>query len=385
MNIFEKRLLSAVENGNLNALFKGMLEEGLNNLLKAELTAFLGYEAYGRSATPNYRNGFYKRKFLSEYGELELLIPRDRLGKFHSHLLPAYSRRTKKIDKTVLDLYAHGVTTTEITQVVEKLYGKHYSAMTVSNISKQMANVIFSYHQRQLHRRFFCIFLDATYINTRLDGKVVQAAVHVALGITDDGHKTIIDYAISPTESASQWKKMLTDFKKRGLDKVDLFVSDGVVGIRPIIDKLYPNADLQRCFIHVIRQVSRQVAYQDRKAISQHLSSVAKASDREQAEKILEDFYHLWKGYTEVVKGIKEIKDEILTFLKYPKKLHKSIYTTNLLESFNKVLKRKTKAKEQFPTKASLDNFVGTIILNYNKRYQGLIYNNFAESLLPLL
>lgn len=168
---------------------------GLDQLLESELTAFLGYDPYAREDwnSGNSRNGSYFRQVKTQFGPIKVQVPRDRKGEFHQHTLPAYGQRTDTLESTVIQLYSHGVTTREINDLIEKMQGSYYSAGTVANISKQVASKVENYHQRQLSDKFFCVYLDATYIPLRRD-TYQREAVYVAVGIKPNGHKQIIDY-----------------------------------------------------------------------------------------------------------------------------------------------------------------------------------------------
>lgn len=167
---------------------------GLDQLLESELTAFLGYDPYAREDWNygNSRNGSYFRQVKTQFGPIKVQVPRDRKGEFHQDTLPAYGQRTDTLESTVIQLYSHGVTTREITDLIEKMQGSYYSAGTVANISKQVASKVENYHQRQLSDKFFCVYLDATYIPLRRD-TYQREAVYVAVGIKHNGHKEIID------------------------------------------------------------------------------------------------------------------------------------------------------------------------------------------------
>lgn len=163
--------------------------------MQAELTALLGYDPYDRGGfnTGNSRNGQYYRLIDSEYGKLKIAVPRDRKGHFHNHLLPAYSRRQDALATTIIQLYSKGVTTREITDLIEKMYGSYYSPTTVSNITAQVTKQIEAFHQRTIKANYVCLFLDATYLPLRRDS-VQREAVYIALGITSVGIKEVLDY-----------------------------------------------------------------------------------------------------------------------------------------------------------------------------------------------
>ena len=222
MNDFTKNMAQALFNQDkINDLLRKELQQAVNDLLEAELTAFLGYDPYARAGwnTGNSRNGAYFRKVDTQFGEIEIQVPRDRNGMFHQHTLPDYKQHSDVLESMIIKLYSKGVTTREIADLIEKMYGSHYSPAQVSNISKQMIPKVEAYHQRKLSDKFFCVYLDATYIPLR---RITfdREAVYIAIGIKPNGHKEVIDYRIAPSENIENWTEMLQDMKSRGLEQV---------------------------------------------------------------------------------------------------------------------------------------------------------------------
>ena len=294
MNDFTKDFAQALFNPDkINDLLRKELQQAVNNLLEAELTAFLGYDPYARNGwnTGNSRNGAYFRKVDTQFGPIEVQVPRDRNGQFHQHTLPDYKQHSDILESMIIKLYSKGVTTREIADLIEKMYGSHYSPAQVSNISKQMIPKVEAYHQRKLSDKFFCVYLDATYIPLRRE-TFEREAVYIAIGIKPNGHKEVIDYCIAPSENIGVWIEMLQNMKSRGL---------------------------------------------------------------------------------------KEIEPDLLVFYNYPKQIRASIYSTNMIESFNNVIKRKTKPKAEFPTEQSLDAFIGIQAMSYNERYFNRIHKGFGQ------
>ncbi|MCZ3603539.1 IS256 family transposase [Lactobacillus crispatus] len=294
MNDFTKDFAQALFNPDkINDLLRKELQQAVNNLLEAELTAFLGYDPYARNGwnTGNSRNGAYFRKVDTQFGPIEVQVPRDRNGQFHQHTLPDYKQHSDVLESTIIKLYSKGVTTREIADLIEKMYGSHYSPAQVSNISKQMLPKVEAYHKRKLSDKFFCVYLDATYLPLRRE-TFEREAVYIAIGIKPNGHKEVIDYCIAPSENIEVWTEMLQNMKSRGL---------------------------------------------------------------------------------------KEIESDLLVFYNYPKQIRASIYSTNMIESFNNVIKRKAKPKAEFPTEQSLDAFIGIQAMSYNDRYFNRIHKGFGQ------
>lgn len=382
MNDFIKDMTNALFNQDkINDLFRQKLQQAVNDLLESELTAFLGYNPYERDGwnTGNSRNGAYYRKVDTQFGQIEIKVPRDRNGEFHQHTMPDYKRHTDVLEQTVIKLYSKGVTTREIADLIEKMYGGYYSPAMVSNISKEMIPKVEAYHQRHLSDKFFCVYLDATYIPLK---RVTyeREAVYIAIGIKPNGHKEVIDYCIAPTENIEIWSEMLKGFKSRGLEQVELFLSDGVVGMKEAICQSYPKAHFQRCLVHVMRNISAKMRVDDRQKALDEFKQIHTQSNKEMAVQVLHEFYQNWeKAYKNVVRDLRQVEPDLLTFYNYPPAIRASIYSTNMIESFNNRLKRKTKPKTEFPTEQSLDTFIGVQAMDYNDRYFNRIHKGFGQ------
>ena len=382
MNDFTKDMANALFNQDkINDLFRQKLQQAVNDLLESELTAFLGYNPYERDGwnTGNSRNGAYYRKVDTQFGQIEIKVPRDRNGEFHQHTMPDYKRHTDVLEQTVIKLYSKGVTTREIADLIEKMYGGYYSPAMVSNISKEMIPKVEAYHQRHLSDKFFCVYLDATYIPLK---RVTyeREAVYIAIGIKPNGHKEVIDYCIAPTENIEIWSEMLKGFKSRGLKQVELFLSDGVVGMKEAICQSYPKAHFQRCLVHVMRNISAKTWVDDRQKALDEFKQIHTQSNKEMAVQVLHGFYQNWeKAYKNVVRDLRQVEPDLLTFYNYPPAIRASIYSTNMIESFNNRLKRKTKPKTEFPTEQSLDTFIGVQAMDYNDRYFNRIHKGFGQ------
>lgn len=372
-------------NESLDEFFRQHLEIAINDLLQAELSAFLGYEKYSIDGwgSGNSRNGSYERTFETKYGKLNLRIPRDRNGEFQQQTLPEYKRRTDDLETTVIQLYSKGITTREISDIIEKMYGYHYTPTTVSNITKVVEEQAVQFHNRQISSQYAVVYLDATYLNLRRDS-VSKEALHVIMGITPDGYKEILDYAIYPTEAAANYEEMIVSLKNRGLEQVLLFVSDGLQGMRDAVLRQFPSAEHQQCWVHVSRSVSRHIRNKDRAEILDELKAVYRATSKDDAQKELQRFLDKHAVKYPRIRTIFE-SDSLFSFFLLPAEIRSSIYTSNLIENNNKGLKHKSKVKEQFPNEDSLDRFVCSYYSEYNRKQSGRIHKGFKKAMPELL
>lgn len=375
------KLMAALLGGrSVDEVFREEIETAVNSILEIELTAFLGYEknAVDGYNTGNSRNGGYTRRVQTRFGEINVRIPRDRNGEFEQKLLPSYKRYSDSLETTVIHLYEKGITTAEIASLIEKMYGSHYTKGQVSHIAESLQSKVREFHSRKLDKRYAVIYADATFLNVRRDC-VDKEALHVLVGITPDGRKEVLSYALYPTESAENYSEMLADIKARGVEQVLLFVSDGVIGFREVCKEIYPEADHQSCWVHICRAIMRNIRPRDRKTVLGDLKAVYTADTKEEAECKLEIFRSKYaKLYPKVVEKMSDTRS-LFSFYAYPQEIRSSIYTTNPIENMNKQLKRITKRKEQFPNEASLDRCAFCYYSDVNGRLAHRTHRGFDQ------
>ncbi|MCJ0567446.1 IS256 family transposase [Enterococcus cecorum] len=320
MNQFNKEIAQALlENTNLTEVFRNQLESTMNSLLESELTAILGYDPYVRFNNGNYHNGDYTRRLDTQFGQINVRVPRDRKGEFHQSLIPPYTHRIDSLETTIIQLYEKGITTREIADLIEKMYGSHYSPTTISNITKMVDEQVTAFHSRPIfHSQYVCLFLDATYIPLRRDA-VQKEAVHIALGITSSGEKEILDYLIAPQESDIAWSELLGSLVSRGLTDVQLIVADGMTAIQNTCERNYPQAKFQRCLVHINRNIMGKVRISDRQEVASDFKKIHHASTTQEGKEMIQTFIDKWqKRYPRMTHSLQETEN-LLTFTQFPK------------------------------------------------------------------
>lgn len=386
MSNFNTDIIKSLSQGiSIEEIIRLELEEVINQLLLNELTVFLDYEKYDVIGynSGNSRNGYYSRSLQTKYGEININVPRDRNGEFKQQTVPTYDRRTDSLETTILQLYSRGVTTSEIADLIEKMYGHAYSKQTISNITKAVKVNVEAFHNRTFDKRYAALYCDATMLNVRRDS-VAKEALHIIIGITEDGHKDILDYRLYPNEAASNYTDMLQDLSERGLEEVLIIISDGLTGIRDACLNVYPKADHQTCWVHIQRNIAKLVRATDRKEIMNAVKPLYQSSKLEEALQEYDNLKETYgKKYPKIFKLL-ESNESLYSFYKYPIQIRRSIYTTNLVEGLNKQLKRQTKKKEQFPNEDSLERFVCNYFLDYNARLGSRIHKGFGEVTMEL-
>jgi putative transposase len=390
MNDFTTKIVACLAKGEkiddtIQELFRKELEKAVNELLQVELKELLRYSKYERSglSNDNSRNGSYERAFNTSYGILNLTIPRDRNSEFNSPVVPKYERKDTRTEELIVKLFQTGLTMEEISTIVESLYDKKYSKTTISNITDQVMANVDAFKQKPLESEYAVIYLDATYIPLRRN-TVSKEALHIALGIKLDGTKEILGYAIYPNEAISAWESLLSNLQERGLQRPLLFVTDGIKGIEDTIRSVYPKADIQRCLIHVMRNIAWKVRVSDRVLILSEFKAIRFYENKEQASLALLEFISRWdKTYPKVTESLKG-NHYLFTFLDYPKSIQGSLYSTNIIEGLNKDLKRKVKAKVQFPSEESMEKYIVSRLEEYNYRHSMKIHKGFGQAMLDL-
>lgn len=379
---FNTKLVYALVSGQpIQEIFKEALENALNLLLEQERTIFLNYDKWSVEGynTGNSRNGYYDRTLKTEYGELNLKIPRDRLGLLETKTVKAFQESHSNLENRIILLYKKGITTREISEIIERMYGHHYSAATISNLSGALEAEIRSFHQRDISPEYVALFCDATFIPVRRD-TVSKEAVHIITGIKPDGTKEIIDFQIFPTEAAIHYREMLQNLKTRGLKTVLLFVSDALTGLADALTNEFPMAMHQTCWTHLLRNTSSKIRVSDKKEVMEELKVIPKSPSIHSATQQIEAFINKWeKKYPKMVEQFKS-NINLFSFMHFPKETWMALYTNNLSESINKQIKKKTKVKEQFSTELALEKTVYSYVTHYNMNVGTRVANGFGKT-----
>lgn len=357
---------SSLENA-LQEVVRSNIETAINELLESELTAVLDYEKYARSSSDNARNGYYERDFNTSYGILNISIPRDRKNKFKSKIIPKYERHDDTTEESIMRLFRSGLSNYEISNVVEQLYDKKYSKGTISNITNHFMKKVEAFKNKPINKHYAVIYTDATYVCLRR-GNVTKEAVYIALGITPKGNKEVLGFRIAPTENCEIWRELFIDLKNRGLEKANLFCTDGLAGFSNVIEELFDSPKIQRCLVHVTRNLCAKVKAKERKEICKDFKNVYQQENRINAEKELALFINKWKRYPSIKKTL-DNNPYLFTFFEFPKAIQKSIYNTNMIESFNRMFKRVTSHKLQFPSEEALEKVLVSVFEEYNAKF----------------
>ena len=367
--------------GALKDMFKGALQEMMN----AEFDASMGYTKYDKtSEKTNYRNGTTKKKLKSEFGEFDFETPRDRNGEFEPKIVPKNTRDVSGIEDKIISLYGRGLTTREINEQIQDLYGIEVSATMVSNITDQIIPEIKEWQERPLDSVYPFVFIDAVHFSVREDNHVVKKAAYIVLGINSEGFKEILGIWIGENESAKYWLGVLNELKQRGVKDILILCSDNLTGIKDAINTAYPNTVQQRCIVHMIRNSVKYVNYKDLKEFTKDLKQIYTSSNEKKGYDKLQEIKNKWKDkYLISFKTWEENWDAICPFFQFSEHIRKIMYTTNTIESLNRQFRKYTKTKSVFPTDMSLLKCLYLSTKNISKKWDQA-YRNWGTILSEL-
>jgi transposase-like protein len=340
------------QDGVFSRLFARTLEE----MLEGELSEQLGYEKYevkGRNSG-NSRNGHRPKRVQSSTGEQTLQVPRDRNGEFESKLLD--EKRTNELERKVIKLYAKGTSTRDIEEMLHEIYGVELTAATISAITDKVWPLVEEWQTRPLQSLYSVLYLDAIYVKLRCNGKIENVAVYIALAVDVDGHKDVLGIWVGDGgEGANFWLSVLTEIEQRGVEDILIVCVDGLSGFSEAISAIFPQALVQRCVIHQIRHSLRYVSWSDQKEFMRDLKSVYQAATRDEGETNLLKLADKWgESYPAAIRSWENNWTELSTFYDYPAEIRRLIYTTNMIEGYNRQLRKVSKNKSLFPTDKSI-------------------------------
>lgn len=324
----------------------------LTNLMDKELTDHVGRERYERKeGNPDYRNGSYTRTFcIKGIGDVEVRVPRDRDGDFQTQVLPRNKQYDERITEDIAAMYLTGVSTRTLSLLSRRLIGRSLSPTEVSNASTELKHAVEAWRSRDLSREIIkYLFLDGVNFRMRITDGIKLVPVLVAIGVREDGTKLVLSLQGGDKESATTWREFFKDLKKRGLDgsKVRLGIMDGLTGLEKVFREEFPHARIQRCQVHVARNVIAKAPRDLKQEVADDLRSIFYASSRKKADEFAAAFQEKWgKDLPSAVKSLSNSLDACLTFFSFPEEEWISLRTANTIERLNKEFKRRTKPME---------------------------------------
>lgn len=350
-----------------------LFKRGVEALLKAEMTVHLGHAPYEKTEEKkvNTRNGHSLKTLKTQGGEVLIQSPRDRAGTFDPVTVQKHKKMSEEIEQSILLLYAKGMSTTDISDFIDRTYGVSYSKSAISLITDSLLTDIQEWQNRPLEDVYPIIWIDAIHYKIRQDARVRSKACLIILGINKEGEQDILGIKIYEVESASVWMEMFEDLRKRGVKDILYLCSDNLKGLDKAVDAIFPQSIRQICIVHQIRNSLKCVSYKHQRAIMKDIKLIYKADNEDAAKKAFNDFKENWGDkYQIIIKSWEENWANLTPFLSAPSEIRRLIYTTNIIESFNAGLRKYTKNKKVFPTDEAAVKSIYLAAIQIRKKWQ---------------
>ncbi|MBK9582887.1 MAG: IS256 family transposase [Saprospiraceae bacterium] len=333
-------------------VMNGLYKEGIQELLKAELSHHLGYSKHASEGinSGNSRNGSYKKRIRTTQGSLELDIPRDRNGEFEPIIVPKGQSTTEKVESVITSLYSRGMSTDDITAQIQEIYGLDVSKTFISDITNKMIPAIQEWQSRPLDNTYYIVWMDCICFKIRQDNKIINKSIYIVIGLKTNGIKEVLGIWMSTTESAAFWLSVLNEIKDRGVKKILIACTDNLTGFTQAIQTAFPNTISQLCIVHQIRNSMKFVPWKDRKAFLADLKAVYAALNLDAALIAFESFKEKWETkYAYAIKSWEANWSNLSPMFQFSTNIRKIMYTTNTIEGLNRAIRKFTKTKTLFP------------------------------------
>jgi len=366
----------AVASGDIakaESILKRLMAPTIEALLEAEMTNHLGYTKHSSQGnnTGNSRNGNYSRKIKSSSGNLDIKIPRDRGGEFESQLLRKYASSSNGIEDKVVAMYARGMSTRDIADALEDIYGINVSSTLISQMTESVMPLVQEWQNRPLDRVYPVVWIDCIHIKVRKDKQVRNIAVYIIIALDSEGRKDVLGHWVGTGgESAKYWLSVFTEIKNRGVEDMLICSSDNLKGLSQALESIYPQTIIQKCVVHQIRNSLKYIPSKHTKEFLKDLQTVYKAQTKDEAEQNLLELSHKWSDkYPMAIKTWEDNWEEVSTYFEYPDEIRRIIYTTNTVEGYNRQIRKVIKTKGQFPTQESVEKLLYLIYDNISSKW----------------
>lgn len=349
-----------------DGIFTDLLQAMVNAALEGEMDETLKSKDSGGD---NRRNGHTTKNVRSKVGPITVHTPRDRKGDHEPKLIKKWERELGTgVDEIILSLYARGQSIEDVRHQLKQLYGLEVSAGVISSVTERVWTEILEWQQRSLYACYPIIYLDAIHYKVRDNGHVSPKAVYTCYGIDSEGRRDVLGMYLDESEGSRHWGLILEDLKRRGVEDVFFFCIDGLKGFKEAIEYVYPQAIVQRCIVHMVRNSTRFVNHQHIKKVCSDLRKIYTSANKEQAEIALESFGAKWdKQYPEIKKKWVKNWDDLMPFMEYQENIRRMIYTTNPVEALHRVMRKVTKSKGAWTTEKGLIKQL-YLALMYNRK-----------------
>ena len=334
---------------------KDLLGGTIQEMLESEMDEHLGYQEYERSDNPDSRNGKKTKKICGNFGETEIEVPQDRDSSFEPKVVKKRQKDISGIEQKIISLYAKGMTTRQISETIEDIYGFEVSDGMVSDITDRLLPQIEDWQKRPLDEVYPIVFIDAVHFSVRDNGQIRKLAAYVILAVSMTGHKEVLSIHIGENESAKYWLGVLNELKNRGVKDVLVICADGLTGMKEAVSAAFPQTELQRCIVHQVRNTLKYVGEKNKKEFANDLKTIYHAPSEDAALEALDRVTEKWEDdYPNAMKSWYKNWDVISPIFKFSSDVRKVIYTTNAIESLNSGYRRLNKQRSVFPSDTAL-------------------------------
>lgn len=334
---------------------KDLLGGTIQSMLEAEMDQHLGYEPYERTDNENSRNGTKPKKIRSTYGETQIDVPQDRESSFEPQIVKKRQKDISSIEQKIIAMYARGMSTRQISDQIDDIYGFEVSEGMVSDITNKLLPEIEEWQHRPLSSIYPIVFIDAVHFSVRENNVIKKLAAYIILGINEDGQKDVLSINIGQNESSKYWLSVLNELKNRGVKDILVLCADGLSGIKESISVAFPDTEYQRCIVHQVRNTLKYVADKDKKEFATDLKTIYHAPTEESGHERMERITEKWhERYPNAMKSWSTNWDVISPIFKFSADVRKVIYTTNSIESLNSTYRRLNRQRSVFPNDTAL-------------------------------
>ncbi|HIF9325768.1 TPA: IS256 family transposase [Photobacterium damselae] len=361
---------------DLDGFRKMLIKVTVETALNAELDEHLGYQKYQSRTSSNSRNGYSGKSIISDDGEVDIEIPRDREASFEPQLIRKHQTRFQSMDDKILSLYAKGMTTREIVATFKEMYDADVSPTLISKVTDSVLEQVIEWQSRPLDEVYPIVYLDCIVIKVRQDKQVINKAVYLALGVNMEGQKELLGMWLSETEGAKFWLNVLTELQNRGVKDILIACVDGLKGFPDAINTVFPETQIQLCIVHMVRNSVKYVPCKDYRAVTADLKKIYQSTTEDEALLALEQFSARWDSkYPQISRSWTTHWNNLNTLFNYPEDIRRAIYTTNAIESLNSVIRKAIKKRKLFPTDESARKVIYLAIRDASKKWTMPIRN----------
>ena len=370
---------------DIQEALKDLLGGTIQSMMEAELTEQLGHDKYERNSSENARNGSKPKTLRSQYGEIPISVPQDRNSEFEPKVVPKRKKDISGIEQKIISMYAKGLSTRQISDQIEEIYGFEVSEGMVSDITNKLLPEIETWQNRPLSRVYPIVFIDAIHFSVRDNNVIKKLAAYIILGVSEEGKKEVLSIHIGENESSKYWLSILNELKNRGVADILILCADGLSGIKESIAAAFPQTEYQRCIVHQVRNTLKYVSDKDKKEFATDLKKIYHAANEASGHEKMVEISEKWaEKYPRAMRSWEQNWDAISPMFKFSAETRKVIYTTNAIENLHSTYRRLNRGRSVFPSDTALLKALYLATFEATKKWTnvlrnwGKIYGEFA-------